>query len=56
MGWNMCVCSHDVWPGLGEGAVEGSHYRTEYVQKGLFGFAACVFQAVLSGMQGVGRP
>ena len=34
MGWNMCVCSHDVWPGLGEGAVEGSHYRTEYVQKG----------------------
>lgn len=42
MGWNVCVCSHDVWPGLGEGAVEGSHYRTEYVQKGLFGFVACV--------------
>lgn len=49
MGWNVCVCSHDVWPGLEAGEVEGSHYRTEYV-------VACVFQAVLSGVQGVGGP
>lgn len=28
MGWNVCVCSHDVWPGLGLGKVEGTHYRT----------------------------
>lgn len=42
MSWNVCVCSHYVWPGVGAGEVEGIHYGTECVQKGLFGFVTCV--------------
>ena len=50
MGWNVCVCSHDVWPGLGLGEVEGTHYRIEYVQKGLFWFCGlCISGCPVGG-------
>lgn len=42
-GLALSGCGHYFWPGPGVGELEGTHYGTEHVQKGLVGFVGlCV--------------